>query len=287
MTGFGRGTAERPGLNITVEMSAVNHRFCEVVVKAPSSVLAADRPLRQLVQQRLERGRVTVTVQVDRSRANGGVQLDEDLARAYVDRLRAFGAAHGLEDDLSLSDVLRIGSLWDVARDDRPEEELVECTLEAAGAALDALEAMRRTEGDTLYADLLQRLDDLERMMVEVEARAPSVPTEYRERLLARVEQLRGGIEVDEQRVAAEVMLYAEKSDITEEIVRYHSHLAQCRELAASGEPTGRRLDFLCQELNRETNTIASKARDERIGRLTVEMKAQLEKVREQVQNVE
>ncbi len=288
MTGFGRGTAEHDGLTIAVEISAVNHRFCDVVVKLPNALIAAERPLRKLVQQRLDRGRVTVFVQMERARTNGAVQFDEDLARAYVERLRQFGEAYGLTDDLSLSGLLRIGSLWDVQGSDLPDEaDLVACVTAAAAPAVDALLTMRRAEGEALEAELLSRYGELERLTDQVADRAPCLPDEYRERLLTRIGELRDMVEIDEQRIAAEVVLFADKGDITEEIVRFRSHLAQCRTLLGGDEPVGRRLDFLCQELNREANTIASKSRDELLGRLAIDMKSHLEKVREQVQNVE
>lgn len=288
MTGFGRGTAERDGLAITVEMAAVNHRFCEVSVKLPNALMAAERPLRRAVQERIGRGRVSVTAQFDRARENGAVQFDEALARAYVDRLRQFGEACGLADDLSLSGLLRIGTLWDVHGTDLPDDDvLVACMLEAAGPALDALVAMRSTEGEALYVELRDRYDALEQLLDQVAERAPDLPGEYRERLTTRLAELRDIADVDEQRIAQEVVMFADKADITEEIVRFRSHLAQSREMIEDTEPVGRRLDFLCQELNREANTIGSKSRDESLGRLAVEIKAQLEKVREQVQNVE
>lgn len=287
MTGFGRGTAERGGVIFTVEMAAVNHRFCEVVVKAPNALLAAERPLRQAVQSRLERGRVTVSVQLDQPKENGAVKFDADLATAYVERLRAFGQTLNLPDDLSLSGLLRIHHLWDAQGTECADDEMTAAAVEAATQALDALVAMREAEGETLARDLQARFDDLERMLGLVEERAPTVPEDYRARLESRVQQLRELVEVDEQRIAQEVIMYAERSDITEEIVRYRSHLEQARALMTSEEAVGRRLDFLCQEMNRETNTIGSKARDEEINMHVVELKAQLEKVREQVQNIE
>jgi len=288
MTGFGRGVASVDGVTITVELSAVNHRFCEVVVKAPSALGQAERPLRRAVQDRIERGRVTASVQLDVDAEESDVRFNEELARTYIDRLRQFGREAGLTDDLSLTGLLRIGHLWDVRKTELPgDESLTAATMDAAAKALNALLDMRNAEGEALASDLLQRLTDLEKSLAGVEVRAPLVPEEYREKLTARVEQLRSGVEIDGERIAQEVVMFAERGDITEEIVRYKSHVVQCRDLIGGDEPAGRRLDFLCQELNRETNTIASKSRDETIGALVVDMKAQLEKVREQVQNVE
>ncbi|MDI6711332.1 MAG: YicC/YloC family endoribonuclease [Bacillota bacterium] len=288
MTGYGRGEAEEPYRKFTVELKAVNHRFSEVVVRLPRSMMALEDRIRRVVLEHISRGRVDVFLNVDEGEGRPiAVKVDKDLALAY------YKAMKDLQGDLGLSGVISLDHLIAMPQIFLPDEPKAEpeewwpAIEQALRQACGGLVVMRREEGAVLASDLDARLAEMEDMAARIKERVPEVAAAYRERLEQRLQELAGDLTIDPARLAQEVAFFAERADITEELVRLASHLRQARDCLAAEGPVGRRLDFLAQEMFREVNTIGSKAQDEAIAKLVVELKIQLEKVREQVQNVE
>ncbi|EKP93745.1 YicC/YloC family endoribonuclease [Thermaerobacter subterraneus] len=287
MTGFGHAGAQSAEHRLAVEVRTVNHRFLDVAVRLPREYGALEDRIRRAVTQHIERGRVDVTVRIDRLTSPvRGVHVDTHLAHAYYEALKELRRVLRLPGSIDVDMLL---DLPDVLRVEQAEEDLDALWAALApllDAALRQVVAMREAEGAALAQDLAQRAARVEAQVEAVAGRAPEVVQAYRRRLEGRLAEW-GDLAVDPQRVAAEVALMAERSDISEECVRLRSHCRQFRELLAQGGPVGRRLDFLLQEMHREINTIGAKAADLDIAGRVVEVKAELEKMREQVQNVE
>ena len=288
MTGFGKGVASREGYEVTVELKSVNHRFLDLGLRLPRNLLCLEDCLRRVLAERLARGHVDVFVNFKNTAPQSRqVVVDEALAQAY---LRAFDAAaenSGMLNDLSLSALLRLPDVMHVEEGEVDAGLLEELAAEAAQAAAAELCAMRAAEGARLAADLTARAHTILGLVAGIEERAPGVVADYRERLAARVAELAQNAPVDEARLATEVAIFADKASITEEIVRLKSHLNALCALLAEQAANGRKLDFLVQEMNREMNTIGSKAADLAIAKLVIDGKAEIEKIREQVQNIE
>jgi len=288
MTGFGSGRGVAGSEDLTVELRSVNGKFCEVKARLPRELLPLETAAVRRVKERLARGGVDLTV---RRGAAGGSDLapriDDALAARYVESFRALRDRLGLAGDVTLRDVL--GAEGVVALEERTPDldAAAEALAGAVDQALDRLVSMREQEGRALRDDLAARLDTLAGFAARVAAEAPLSVRQQHERIAQRVQELTGGIPLDPQRLAQEVALLAERSDVAEELTRLDSHLAQFRLLLDASEPAGRRMDFLVQEMNREVNTIASKAQWAPIAALAVELKAEIERIREQVQNVE
>jgi len=288
MTGYGRGEAEEPYRKFTVELKAVNHRFSEVVVRLPRTLLALEDRIRRVVLEYVHRGRVDVFVNLDEGEGRPvAVKVDKDLALAYYKAMKELQGDLGLSGVISLDHLIAMPQIFLPDEPKAEPEEWWPSIERALREACAGLVAMRQEEGAALASDLDTRLAEMENLAGRIAERAPEVAGAYRERLQQRLQELAGDLAVDPARLAQEVAFFAERADITEELVRLASHLRQARECLAAEGPVGRRLDFLAQEMFREVNTIGSKAQDEMIGKLVVELKIQLEKVREQVQNVE
>lgn len=295
MTGFGRGSAERDGVEATVEIRSVNNRYAEVAVRMPRGLAARESAVQQRVKERFERGRFSVTVQVEDAReAAAGLRVDAAKARAYGALLREAAEAAGLgAGTVRLDDLMRLPDVLVPEEGTSDDDGAAWSATDAAlSGAMDALEEMRRAEGTALRADLDARLDALAALTADVEARAPERVAEARDRLKTRLAELLGddarlATLVDAGRLESEVAILADKLDVTEETVRLHAHLAQFRDALGTGEPVGRKLNFLAQEIGREINTVGSKSNDARLAHIAVAMKEEVEKVREQVQNVE
>ena len=283
MTGYGRGTHSENGLEITVELRSVNNRYLDLALKCPRAFLAYEERVRNLVRESISRGHVDVFVGVNDCREKDRtLHVDRALARAYFEAAKEVKeAVPEAEEDITLSfllrqpDVVRIG-------DAEEEDEALYPVLEAA---LKAHRAMRFAEGERLKRDLLSRMDVIENLRADIEKRAPMVAKEYREKLTARIEELLGG-KVDETRILTEAAVYSDKCSIDEELTRLFSHIAEFRKICTA-EQVGRKLDFLVQEFNRECNTVCSKSNDGELTRLALAMKNEIEKVREQIQNLE
>ena len=288
MTGYGRGQQLLHGRSITVEIRSVNHRYFEFSCRTPRGCAFLEDRLKRTLQQAISRGKVEVslTLQTVESRS-GAVAVDHALAGQYLTALRALGAEYGLTDDLTLSTVARLPDLFTVCRGEEDEEELAADVLSVLQEALDRFVAMQEAEGERLRADVLSRLLALEEHLAFVEERSPQTVAEYRARLTAKLNELLGGAVADEARILTEAAIVADRLAVDEETVRLHSHIAQLRGILDCAEPVGRKLDFLVQEMNRETNTIGSKCSDTAIAGHVVEMKSEIEKIREQIQNIE
>ena len=284
MTGYGRCERERDGRRLTVEIKSVNHRFLDISLRMPRCFLFLEDEARKAIGRRLSRGHVDVFLTYRNLREDArDVFVDEGLIRAY---LRATDGLSGLRDDRSMMNMLALPEVVQIIEAGEDCDALRALLLETLEGALDALAAMRAMEGAALRSDLAARADALEGIAAGIAARAPETVAAYRERLRASVEELLQG-HMDEARLVQETAIYADRAAIDEELVRLKSHIAQLRALIAEEAPAGRRLDFLAQEFNREANTIASKSQDIEITRLAMDGKAEIEKLREQVQNVE
>lgn len=288
MTGYGKGEIAYGSGRITVEVRCVNHRYGEITVKLPRALLQFENDVKKRVAERLNRGKIDVFIQVEGAVSLGVPSANLPLARGYYRAFSAISEALGLDEEVSLDliasqrDVITVAAETEVSLEEIPEE-----LIAALGEALRRVDEMRLFEGESLFADFLKRRGMLSQLIGLVAARSPSVVAEYAARLKERIGQLCGESGLPEERIALEVALLADKCDITEELVRLESHLRQFDETLTRSEPVGRKLDFLLQEINREVNTIGSKANDAQIASSVVELKGELEKIREQVQNIE
>ena len=287
MTGYGRCTRVIDGRQLTIEVKSVNHRFLDLGFRMPRSFAFLEEDARRIIGQRLNRGHVDLFATYRNLRTDARtVTVDSALLAAYMGALDSIGETSGMRDDRTLMSVSRLPDVLVVEEAEEDREALKLLMAEALGGALDEMVAMREREGASMKADLILHVDEIERMTGEIEQRYPETVAEYQQRLKQRVEELLGG-DMDEQRLLQEVAVMADRSAIAEETVRLHSHIAQLRELFEQDEPVGRRIDFIVQELNREVNTISSKSQDIPITRLVVSCKAEIDKLREQLQNVE
>lgn len=291
MTGFGRGEAEKNGFSFTVELKSVNHRYLESSIRIHHSLSVLEADIRRVLKERLSRGKVDVFVSYqNHSDAQGQIWLNRSNLEGYLKALEEAADAYHLENDLKLSSVLSLPEVLEVDKASWDPEELRPILLDALSQALDGLIRMREEEGQNLRKDFGQKLDELEVCVREVEKRAPEVVKSYQEKLYQRMQEYLDETKVpkiDEGRLETEVTIFADRCCIDEEITRLKSHISQYRKIIFSGEPVGRKLDFLTQELNREANTIASKSNDLTVTQTTLQMKNLIEKIREQVQNIE
>ena len=289
MTGYGK--AERTGADdrtLIVEIRSVNHRYGEITVRLPRHCYPFEQEVKKTVGERLKRGKIEVFIQEERG--GGGTMtptLNLDLARGYLEAFRTLKGALLLDGEPTLPLVAAQRDVFVMREEAAGEEELQALLMATVRHAVSVHEEMRRREGVALLEDFLTRRATLARLMAQVEQRAPLVVAEHAVRLRERLRQLLGETALDEARLHQEVALLADRGDISEEIVRFTSHLQQFDEALTCGEPVGRKMDFLLQEMNREVNTIGSKANDGQLASLVVELKAELEKIREQVQNIE
>jgi len=288
MTGYGRMSVERDGRQLTVELKSVNHRFLDLAFRMPRSFNCLEDMARRQIGARLARGHVDVFATYRNMREDSKrVVVDEALLGAYMSALDQIREKAGLTDNRALMQMAQMHDVLVVSEAEEDQDALKALMEEALSGALDQMEAMRTREGESLKRDILDRIGRLEKMTFQIEERYPATVEEYRQRLRERVEELLGGASVDEQRLIQEVAIMADRSAIAEETVRLHSHFAQVREMTEAKEPVGRKLDFIVQELNREVNTISSKSQDVPLTKLVVAAKGEIEKIREQVQNVE
>jgi uncharacterized protein (TIGR00255 family) len=288
MTGYGRGEESRDALQITVELRAVNHRFLDVQLKMPRPWMALEPQVLALLRERVARGRVEVFVRRDHALGSGPVpRADIDLARAIATEVHRIGEALHLPAALSIDSLLALPGVLSVAEPEVDAAAEAPALLAAVDAAAAALDSMRRSEGERLVADVEARLRRVEEIAVALEALGSELPAQFQERLEKRLETLLGDAALDPNRLAQEVAILADRADVHEELTRLRAHVAQARELLAREEPPGRPLDFLVQELHREANTLGSKAVDTSVSPHIVELKSQIEKIREQVANLE
>lgn len=288
MTGYGRAQHLIEGRDVLVEIRAVNHRYYEFSARLPRTCLYLEEKLKSFLNGKIGRGKVEVAVTLTRPDGKDAtIAVNQTIAEGYVNALRDMNRELQLADDITLSSMLRLPELFTVTKAQDDEEEIWAIVSQCAQEALDAFVAMRQKEGQRLAEDLTEKLDNIEAMLRQVESIVPSVAENYRARLFAKLSELLADRNIDEQRILTETAIFAEKTAVDEETVRLHSHLAQAREMLRSDAEIGRKLDFLVQEMNREVNTIGSKAQDLSITKLVVDMKSEIEKVREQIQNLE
>lgn len=287
MTGYGRCTVEKDGRQLTVEVKSVNHRFLDLSFRMPRSFSSMEDEMRRQIGNTLKRGHVDVYVTYRNLREDSKqVSIDKALLSGYMKALDEAKEQYGLYDDRSLCRVTGFHDVLVVSEAEEDEEALKVLMAEALGGALSENDRMRAKEGLNMQADFLLREKNIAALREKIAARWPKIQEEYREKLTARLRELIGN-NADESRILTEAAIVADRSAIDEELVRLASHLGQLREMAMATEPIGRKLDFLVQEMNREVNTIGSKTQDIEVTGCVVECKSEIEKLREQVQNVE
>ena len=290
MTGYGRARETRNGRDITVEVRSVNNRYLDCTVKMPRAYIFAEDTIKTAVQKATSRGKVDVFISVDSLGAEETlVKVNEPLARQYIDAMRQLMTlgAGTVTYDYRATDLAKLPDVLTVTK---AEEDLDTISADISAVLQEALQnyvAMRETEGRKLAEDILSRLDTIEAITAKVEVRSPQTVAEYREKLTARMQEVLHSTTIEESRILTEAAIFADKVAVDEETVRLRSHLSQLREMLHSDIPVGRKLDFLIQEVNRESNTIGSKCTDLEISRCVVDLKAEIEKIREQVQNIE
>lgn len=290
MTGFGRVEAVSAGKRIQVEMKSLNHRYLEIFLRMPATISSLETEIKKKIGERFSRGKIEVSIRIDNEGNQDGTQtlmLNLPLVRQYYSLLSQIKDELHLPDEVTLS---MMSGFRDLYMPKEVEEDLAGLWKGLEGVlaeAIDKLTDMRITEGEALGRDLACRMDKIQQLLRIIALRAPEVVVEYRQRLSDRVRELTQGIIIDEARIHQEVAILAEKSDITEEVVRLESHIGQFVELLEGEEAIGRKVDFLIQEMNREVNTIGSKSGDAETARQVIEIKSELAKVREQIQNVE
>ena len=288
MTGYGRAGALLHGRDIKVELRSVNARFLEYSDRLPRSCAFLQDKLKKLVAARVSRGKVELNLSIQAvTAADTVVTVNWPLAQGYRDALRDLAQRMELPDDLTAGMVARFPDVLAQTAAPANEDELWQDVQAVAQQALDAFVAMRAAEGEKLRADVENRLTAVETLVGQIEQQSAGRVQAYSEKLYARLQELLGDRSIDEGRLVTEAAIFADKTAIDEETVRLHSHIAQYREILALDEPIGRKLDFLTQELNREANTIGSKCQDVAVTRLVVELKSEIEKIREQIQNIE
>lgn len=288
MTGYGKGQGSAAGLALTVEIKSVNHRYADITVKSPRSLLFLESEIKKRVGERLRRGKIDIFINQDVLTSSLQVPVvNHSVAAAYVTVFEELRSTYGLDGGIALGLIAAQKDVLVVREGELDEAVVRSCLDSALQRALDAIEGMRAAEGAATLADMENRLSVAEGLLAEVEQRAPVVPLEWQAKLVERLARLNGDVAADPQRLAQELAVFADRCDICEELVRFRSHLQQFRQLLQQDEAVGRQLDFLVQELNREVNTMGSKSNDADLTRLVVGLKAELEKVREQVQNVE
>jgi len=287
MTGYGSARGSVDGLELTVELKSVNNRYLDCSVRLPRALLFAEEAVKAAVSAAVTRGKVDVFVTAESCGGEYLVTVNRPLAEGYIAALRGLSQEFGLTDDLTAVTLGRFPEVLSVSKKEVDQEAVANGLGAVVSQALEELNAMRLREGGRLKEDLLGKLCEMERWIAVIEKRSPETVAEYRARLEQRLREVLEDRTVDETRLLTEAALFAEKTAVDEETVRLRSHIAEFRELLEAGSPAGRKLDFLLQEFNREANTIGSKCSDAALARVVVELKAEIEKLREQIQNIE
>lgn len=288
MTGYGSAKGSVEGQTITVELKSVNNRYLDCSVRLPRNFLFAEDAVKQAVSAGVSRGKVDVFVSAQSSQDSGTVvTVNEELVRGYRDAIAHIADSLGLESGLSAVSVARFPDVLTVERRELDKEKAAAALAEITAQAVTEFNAMREREGDRLRLDMLSKLETIESLVSVVEERSPQTVREYRERLEARLRDVLADRSLDEQRIITEAAIFADRTAVDEETVRLRSHIAQFRTMLCEGSPIGRKMDFLVQEFNRESNTIGSKCSDASLAKVVVDLKSEIEKIREQLQNVE
>ena len=288
MTGYGSAKGSVEGQEITVELKSVNNRYLDCSVRLPRNFLFAEDMVKQAVSAGVSRGKVDVFVSSQASQDSGTVvSVNEELARGYRDAVARIAETLGLESGLNAFSLARFPDVLTVERRELDKDKAAAALSEITAKAVEEFNAMREREGERLRRDMLGKLETIEGLVSVVEERSPQTVKEYRERLEARLRDILADRSLDEQRVITEAAIFADRTAVDEETVRLRSHIAQFRTMLEEGSPIGRKMDFLVQEFNRESNTIGSKCSDASLAKVVVDLKSEIEKIREQLQNVE
>ena len=290
MTGYGRGECTMYERKFTVEIKAVNHRYNDITVKLPRAIMGFEDEIKKAISKKVFRGKLDVFVNFESfSQEDINISVNEPLAKSYTETLRKLKSDLHLDGDVTIEIVSKFPDVITVDKsisNENTENEIRECLMKAVEDATDAFVAMREVEGETLKKNIIEKIAFVNDALQKIEERAPWVSKDYRARLEAKLADL-DEIQVDESRLLTEVLLFADKACIDEEITRLHSHISQMYSIVEENVPVGRKLDFLVQEMNRETNTIGSKSNDIEITNHVVDIKSEIEKIREQIQNIE
>ncbi len=287
MTGFGRGVYEAEGKTYTVDIKTINHKYNDIQIKMPRYLISLEDRIRKFITQNISRGKIDVFINVvNTSREGRGISVDRGLASCYIEEMRKLVSEYGIQDDISATAVMRMPDIITVDSEIDEDEIYTEIQNALTGAIQNLAEA-RRVEGERLSADIQKRLTTVSEYVNQVEKRSANLLEEYRAKLMNRVNELKINDIIDETRLGMEVVFFADKSSICEEVTRLRSHLDSFRKMLSAEGPIGKKLDFLLQEMNRETNTIGSKANCLDITNSVVEMKNEIENIREQIQNIE
>lgn len=288
MTGFGRSEVVKDQKKITVEIKSVNHRYLDIGLHMPRRLNLFDSEIRRLLQQYMKRGKVDVNISFrDEGPAEAGLKYNAGLAAMYAGYIKEIGSEFGADTDFTAIQLARFPDVLTMEDPETDEEELLVLVEKAVSEAAQALVKARQTEGEALKEDLLKKLDVLYENAVHVEERYPQIIEEYRSKLLAKLAEVKADTSVDDSRLAAELVLYSDRLCTDEETVRLKNHIAAMQQTLEKGGEAGRKLDFMAQEMNREANTILSKANDFRTSELGIALKTDIEKIREQIQNIE
>ena len=288
MTGYGRAKELFDEREITVEVRSVNNKFLDVAVKMPRSYIFAEDALKGCVQKSTTRGKVDVFVTVkDGEKHNVVIDVNRPVLEGYLAAFKVMYDQYGVSDNIAATSLAKLPDVITVTEEEEDLEQLQKQLCAVSEKALEEHSAMRSREGEKLFEDIVGRLDTVEKLVSRVEERSPQTVEEYRNKLLARMQEVLGSTGIEESRILTEAAIFADKVAVAEETVRLRSHISQMRQMVESEEPVGRKMDFLIQEMNREANTIGSKGSDIEIARIVVELKSEIEKMREQVQNVE
>lgn len=288
MTGFGRAQETVDGMTVTVELKSVNHRYFEFTAKVPRTYGFLEEKLKSFLNERVSRGKMECYVSIENlEESDMEIVVNPSLAKGYVDALRTLSETFGLKEDYSAISIAKFPDVLTLRKALADEEKIWNAVQKVTELAVERFVTMRETEGEKLRADILSKADTILEHVAFVESRSPQTVREYHEKLRQRMEELLENTQVDEQRLLTEAAIFADKIAVDEETVRLRSHISQLREFLNADEPIGRKLDFLVQEMNRESNTIGSKAQDVEIAKRVIAIKAEVEKIREQVQNIE
>lgn len=288
MTGYGSAKGQAAGLNISVELKSVNNRYLDTSVRLPRSFLFAEDAVKSAVQSHISRGKVDVFVTVDASSAGDvTVRINEPLLKGYINAVRHIADEYSLSDNLTALDVSRLPDVLSVEKKDLDAEEISAAVTRITEQALADFDAMRLREGEKLCDDVLGRLKTIDALVAAVEREAPKTVADYRARLEQKMREVLDTAGIDESRILAEAAIFADHIAVDEETVRLRSHMSQLTGMINGSSPTGRKIDFLIQEFNREANTIGSKCQSSDIAHVVVELKSEIEKIREQIQNIE
>ena len=288
MTGYGGAKGSVEGLEIGVELKSVNNRYLDTSVRLPRSFMFAEDGIKSAVQRHISRGKVDVFVSVDSSSAGHmTVKINEPLLKGYMDAIKSISAEYGLPNDMTAMSICRFPDVLSVEKKDMDSEAITAGIIAIVEEALNDFDSMRLREGEKLRDDVLSKLETIDSLVTVVEQESPKTLADYRARLESKMAEVLGSAGIDENRILAEAAIFADRIAVDEETVRLRSHMSQLKTMISGSSPTGRKIDFLIQEFNREANTIGSKCQNSNIAHVVVDLKSEIEKIREQIQNIE